>query len=183
MVFVRHPKPEDIEEYRAARANDQPTCLPMGAVPAGFVHDVVSREIGIGNDVLDHAREGLRRWAAHRNAGVEVYPSGAPLVAGETVALVTRHLGVWLIAGCRIVEVVDAPDRYGFTYATLPGHPERGWETFVVSADEAVVQFRIEAVSQPAATIVRLGSPIARRIQTRTTLRYLDGLERWTRSL
>ena len=30
------------------------------------------------------------------------------------------------VAVCRIVAVVDEPDRYGFAYGTLPGHTERG---------------------------------------------------------
>ena len=79
------------------------------------------------------------------------------------------------------MEVVDEPDRFGFTYATLPGHPECGWESFVVARVEAEVRFTIEAVSKPAATIVRLGAPIARQLQKRATIRYLDGMDRWTR--
>ena len=33
------------------------------------------------------------------------------------------HLGP-VRAPCRVVYVVDEPDRRGFAYGTLPGHPE-----------------------------------------------------------
>jgi len=182
MLSVRRPRSVDVEAYRTARAMDEPTCVAAGGVPVGFVHDVFRRDIGVGDGVLHRAREGLRQWVAHRGAGVEVYPSERSIVEGETVALVTRQLGVWVLASCRITEVIDEPNEFGFTYATLPGHPECGWESFVVEVEESVVRFKIEAVSRPALTIMRLGKPIVRRLQRRATLRYLDGLERWARA-
>ena len=181
MLAVRRPHPDYVEAYRTARARDEPTCDPAASTPNGFARDVFIRGVGVGDSAFDRAREGVRQWVAHRAAGVEVSPPDAPIVAGETVALVTRQLGAWVLAACRLVEVVDEPDRFGFTYATLPGHPECGWESFVVARVEAEVRFTIEAVSKPAATIVRLGPPIARQLQKRATIRYLDGMDRWTR--
>ena len=40
-------------------------------------------------------------------------------------------------APCEVTEVVDDDAARGFTYRTLPGHPERGWESFVVTHDAA----------------------------------------------
>jgi uncharacterized protein (UPF0548 family) len=54
-------------------------------------------------------------------------------------------------------------------------------ESFIVDRDQSEVRFSIEAVSKPATPVSRLGSPIARRLQNRMTVRYLDGMERWTR--
>jgi len=162
---------------------DEPTCVSIGVAPVGFARDAFEREIGVGDDAFDRAREGLRRWEVHRAAGVEVYPPDTPIDSGETIGLVTRQLGAWVLASCRLVEVVDESHRFGFTYATLPGHPECGWESFIISRSESEVRFAIEAVSKPAMTMMRLGMPIARRVQRRVTVRYLDGLERWTRDL
>jgi uncharacterized protein (UPF0548 family) len=45
-----------------------------------------------------------------------------------------------LRAPCRIVYVIDEPDRRGFAYGTLPGHPERGEEAFIISRRPATRQ-------------------------------------------
>jgi len=100
---------------------DEPTCVSIGVAPVGFARDAFEREIGVGDDAFDRAREGLRRWEVHRAAGVEVYPPDTPIDSGETIGLVTRQLGAWVLASYRLVEVVDESHRFGFTDATLPG--------------------------------------------------------------
>jgi uncharacterized protein (UPF0548 family) len=67
--------------------------------------------------------------AAHTSAGARVRPHAEP-VAGLTVALAVRVGPAWVVAGCRVTEVVDTTNEYGFTYVTLPGHPER-WRGIV----------------------------------------------------
>jgi uncharacterized protein (UPF0548 family) len=64
----------------------------------------------------------------------------------------------------------------GFTYATLPGHPERGVSSFWVTRDRQSgrITFSIAARSQPGSLLYRLGRPIARRFQRRATLAALD---------
>jgi uncharacterized protein (UPF0548 family) len=84
-----------------------------------------------------------------------------------------------IIAPCRIVYVIDEPDRFGFGYGTLPGHPECGEESFVVERDGDITVFRIMSFSRPAGTVARLGAPVARRIQLRFIDRYLDALARY----
>ena len=71
---------------------------------------------------------------------------------------------------------MDEPDRYGFAYGTLPGHPERGEEAFVVERDKTGAVFKIIVFSRPAELLARLGGPVTRRIQRTATKRYLDGL-------
>ncbi len=51
---------------------------------------------------------------------------------------------------CRVVDVVDQPDRCGFVYGTLPNHPEQGEESFIASRSaNGVLTFEIVAVSRP----------------------------------
>ena len=74
----------------------------------------------------------------------------------------------------RVVRVVDEPGRRGFAYGTLPGHPERGEESFVVQlADDGTVFFHLRAFSRPARWFTRLGDPVSRRAQTMIAERYL----------
>ncbi|GGK91702.1 hypothetical protein GCM10010844_07760 [Deinococcus radiotolerans] len=50
----------------------------------------------------------------------------------------------------RVTDVIDEPRRWGFTYATLPGCPERGAEDGRIDwhADHRVT-FMVRAVRQP----------------------------------
>ena len=68
----------------------------------------------------------------------------------------------------RIVYVIEEPRRFGFAYGTLPGHVERGEERFCVEwQGDDTVWYDREAFSQPRYWMVRLGKPIARRVQRR----------------
>ena len=82
-----------------------------------------------------------------------------------------------IAAPCRIVGVIDEPNRWGFAYGTLPGHPEQGEESFHVRRTAGgEVSFEIVAFSRPAALLARLGSPVARIVQARVTRAYLEGV-------
>jgi uncharacterized protein (UPF0548 family) len=60
---------------------------------------------------------------------------------------------------------VDEPNRCGFAYGTLRGHPERGEESFVVERDGDVVTLCIRAFSAPGTMAVRVAGPAPRLIQ------------------
>lgn len=179
---MRRPSIDDLEQL-ARSQGDQPLSYPeVGAtahdeLPGGYRHHRCTRPAGSGAAAFATAREAINGWAGHRRAGALVHPTNPDLGQGTTVALALRAAGVWVIAACRIVWVVDEPATYGFAYGTLPHHPETGEESFVVrlSDDERVV-VEIAAFSRPASTLTRLAGPIARTIQDRTTDLYLDGL-------
>ncbi len=180
MISVRRPDDAAIERYRSARLDVAPTCAPSDEPLAGYHRDHVATVIGHGTHALAAAGDGLRAWAAHRGGGVEVHPGDAALEEGAVVAIVTRQLGLWVLAACRVVEVVDGPTTVGFTYATLPDHPEQGYESFTARlADDGTATFHLDVVSRPAVAVVRLGAPVARRLQRRATGRYLAAMRRW----
>jgi uncharacterized protein (UPF0548 family) len=77
------------------------------------------------------------------------------------------------------VQVVDEPDRYGFAYGTLPGHPEQGEESFLLTRDGDTIHFEIAAFSRPHDLLTKLGGPVARAVQRRATQQYLDGMRAW----
>ncbi|HRW37637.1 MAG: DUF1990 domain-containing protein [Acidimicrobiales bacterium] len=179
MISLVPPTAAQVEAHRRARIEVATTGPPVGEVPPGYHHERFERSLGGRAGAFERARLGIEGWVPQRGSGVEVRsPAGAPAV-GETVAIVTRQLGLWVLAACRVVEVVDEPDRFGFTYATLPDHPEEGWESFTVAVDEGEVRFEIAAASRPAAALVRLGAPVGRHLQRRAAAGYLDALARF----
>jgi uncharacterized protein (UPF0548 family) len=79
-----------------------------------------------------------------------------------------------------VVYVVDEPERFGFAYGTLPGHPEDGEEAFLVEREgTSSVRFIIRVFSRPADPLVKLVAPAARIVQTRMTTKYLRALKRY----
>ncbi len=153
------------------------TSTPNGELPDNYHHVRAGTDLGVGDDVWQRACTGIRAWAAHRGAGMTVVPADAPIVEGTTVAVLTSIGPLHVLSACRIVRVVDEPDRYGFAYGTLPPHPEEGEEHFLVTrGSDARVRFDVVAFSRAHDLLTKLGGPIPRRIQARATARYLEGM-------
>ncbi len=86
-----------------------------------------------------------------------------------------RPLG--LVIPCRVMSVLDEEHRQGFTYGTLPDHPECGEESFIVSRDaDGAVWIDIIATSRPGSRLVALGGPISRAAQRLATGRYASAV-------
>jgi uncharacterized protein (UPF0548 family) len=116
----------------------------------------------------------------HRGAGIKVTASAPAIEKGATVVLVISLGILHVTVACRVVYIVEEANRYGFGYGTLPHHPERGEEAFVVRRDARDgVSFEIRGFSRPVHPLARAGAPISRAIQVATTRRYLRAMERW----
>jgi len=124
------------------------------------------------------AAESLMTWRMHERAGLKVRAS-APRAAHDVV--LEMRLGVGPLAlriPCRVVYVIEEPDRAGFAYGTLPGHPESGEELFALTHEsEGLVNFTVTAFSRPATVLARIGGPGSRAIQRLMTNRYLRALD------
>ncbi len=184
MFRLRPPDQQQLRAHLDRLTSADVTYPEAGAtrnetLPPGYTHDRYGVALGIGS--FDRAVAGLRAWQAHSGAGVSVYPPTAPLQP-DTDVIVTARVGpLHALAPCRVVYVIDEPDRFGFAYGTLPGHPECGEEAFIVERDaDGQATFTIIAFSRPADILAKLGSPIARRIQRKTTDAYLAALQRYT---
>jgi uncharacterized protein (UPF0548 family) len=182
MFRVRSPDSAHLSHLLAAEQAAPFTYAEVGAsfdpeLPDGYHHLRAHTVLGRSDTTFEAGCHGIRSWAPHRGAGLTVVPADAPITEGTTVAVVT---GVWplkVIATCRIVRVVDEPDRFGFAYGTLPSHPEEGEEHFVVTrAADGVVRFDVVAFSRPHDLLTKLGGPIPRRLQARATQRYLESM-------
>lgn len=145
-----------------------------GPMPANYHHLLKSAVIGRGRDRFEQAAAEGMRWGMLRGAGLRVEAT-APVA--EVGAEVLVHLGP-VVAPCRVVYVVDEPDRRGFAYGTLPGHAECGEELFLVRYDPATqdVHAEVKAFSRHATWWSRLGSPLTSLVQQRVTGRYLRAL-------
>jgi len=78
-----------------------------------------------------------------------------------------------------VVDVIDEGRRKGFSYGTLPGHPEADEEQFLLEQrDDGRIDFTITAFSRPASTFAKLGGPGTRAAQRYMTQRYLKALDR-----
>jgi uncharacterized protein (UPF0548 family) len=132
---------------------------------------------GNGRTRLPGQSEGLR--AAHRLPGIQVFPKNAEIVVGATVIVTLGTPLLAVAAPCRIVEVLDESHRWGFAYGTLPGHPEQGEGSFIVSvSDDQVVRFEIRAFDRPGEAIVQNLGPLSRGIQKVGTHGYIRALKR-----
>lgn len=130
-----------------------------------------------GPAAFERGMEAIQTWAVHRGAGLVVATDG-PIMVGTNVALGAPLPIGFVDATCRIVVVVDEPNRYGFAYGTLSVHPERGEEAFVLTRrDDGIVLFDVHAVSSPAHVLARLVPPIAKLLQDRVARRYLSAMK------
>jgi uncharacterized protein (UPF0548 family) len=146
-----------------------------GELPTGYHHLRASRLIGHGPDAFEAAASALLSWQMHAHAGVRK-------IAGPDVATVGGDVAFrWLVLRfeCRVVSLLDEPHRQGFTYGTLPRHPECGEERFVVELDPRTqdVMATITAFSKPSGWVVRVGGPVPRLVQAFMTRRYLEALQ------
>ena len=151
----------------------------VGDLPAGYDHVERAHVVGSGRAEFDRAAAAVFRWTAQRGAGLRVQADGPASTPG-TVVLMTaglRRLG--LDIPCRVVWVVDEPDRRGFGYGTLPGHPESGEESFVVSLQpDGRVVYTLRAFSRLATPLSRLGGPVSHRVQTLALDQYVRAVRR-----
>lgn len=110
-------------------------------------------------------------------AGDEVVygEDGTPMVKAGDTALMRLPIGLKLPV--RVIYVVNEPQKVGFAYGTLRGHPEDGEECWMVEhRDDDSVWMTVRAFSRPANLFWWCGYPILRIVQEVYTRRYLRSL-------
>ncbi|SKB07532.1 DUF1990 family protein [Aeromicrobium choanae] len=166
----------DADRLRAAPF----TYAPVGATPepqAGFRN--FTRQRTLTRRDFAGAAEDLMSWRVYERSGLHVRASDA---RAQPWSVVEMTLGVGTVGvkiPCRVVHVIEEPDRVGFAYGSLPGHPESGEESFVVERrPDGSLSFTITAFSRPATRLARLGGPLTTAVQAGMTRRYLRALDR-----
>lgn len=172
-------RPFEADRLRAAPLTYDEVGATLVGLPDGYHHVSETFVIGQGRAAYDDAVEALLGWRVQRGAGLRVTAS-ADRVEPGVVAVVRLGPGPLAVrAPVRVVEVVAEPTACGFAYGTLPGHPERGEELFLVElAADGTVTLRITAFSRPGSWLARVLGPIGRFAQRRMTRRYGRALVR-----
>jgi uncharacterized protein (UPF0548 family) len=145
-----------------------------GSPPPGYRFLRRTSVIGSGRERFEAASAAGMRFGMLRGAGLRVEATTPTAHVGTDVL---GHLGP-VVAPCRVVYVVDEPDRRGFAYGTLPGHAVRGEELFLVRYDSSTDQViaEVAAFSRPATWWSRLGAPATSLMQKLIAARYLKAL-------
>jgi uncharacterized protein (UPF0548 family) len=148
-----------------------------GALPPGYHHLRRRAVVGCGAKAFADAAHALTGWQVHLRAGLRVAASAATAEPGTVVVLGLGAGAIRIAAPCRVIYIVDEPRRRGFAYGTLPGHPERGEEAFLIEQHrDGAVSFTITAFSTPATLLAKAAGPAGRALQRRITSRYLHAL-------
>ncbi|MCW4384600.1 DUF1990 domain-containing protein [Salinibacterium sp. SYSU T00001] len=111
-------------------------------------------------------------------AEVAYGPDGLPFVQpGDSVWLILAVGPFRFREPVRVIYVIDEPNRKGFAYGTLPGHPLSGEELFLVDLDDdGAVWLTLRSLSQPASTRWRLAAPLLSLAQRMLRRRYFAAL-------
>jgi uncharacterized protein (UPF0548 family) len=146
-------------------------------MPAGYHHLEVERRLGAGDAAYRSVGEALLGYAPQRGLGLR--PKATAPRAAVGVDLLSRL--VVLPVPCRVVWVVEGPDRTGFGYGTLEGHVESGEEGFLVERRGAEVWGVVRAYARPGGRLARLGGPVTWWLQRVAAAGYLRALQRAVR--
>jgi uncharacterized protein (UPF0548 family) len=161
--------------FSAAGATNAPSTVAGAVGPAvdqGTIHEAAVA-------VFRRAGVGVLLWKVHSGAGFR------PIDVPERVAL--GAVSRWEIpfgplhptVRCRVFDVITADDRIGFGHGALVGHPQHGWESYVVTLDDQdTVTLTVRVVWRPAAWWLKVAGPLAAvalDLLLRRNLRALDG--------
>jgi len=176
MFLARQPSAETIRKFISSQHDLPFSYREVGATrseekPPGYKVDHNRVRLGDGEEVYLRAVAALRKWKQFDLGWVTIVPPNTPVEVGRIVAIQARTFGFWSLSAARIVYVIEdeAPvKRFGFAYGTLPNHVECGEERFMIERrEDDSVWYDIYAFSHPQHPLVRLGFPIARKLQKR----------------
>jgi uncharacterized protein (UPF0548 family) len=149
------------------------------ALPAGY--DTVERSVvvGSGTAAFERAAAAVFDWRMQRGVGLRVRATGPAGQPGTVVVLTAGLPRLGYDIPCRVVWAQTTGDERGFAYGTLPGHPESGEESFVVSLrPDGEVRYELRAFSRLATPFPRLAAPVGHRVQTLALDRYVAAMRR-----
>lgn len=134
--------------YDRAQLQEKETVFPIGAtIPIDALDSRILFDYRI---FPEHILSALTQWQAEDRA----------IQVGDTIVQQAylppwKHLSVKVLFGVRIREIIDGPERIGFSYETLEGHVERGISTFTIELREGAPVFVIHTFSEPGNRLTR----------------------------
>ncbi|WP_214467585.1 DUF1990 family protein [Microbacterium flavescens] len=119
-----------------------------GSTPASYRRWEKSAVLGHGDDVWRWVSAELLRWGVKTRSGFAVAPEG-PAETGARPVIVAHAFGLSVREPVEVVAVVQTPDRVGFAYRTLAGHPVSGEEAFIAHRRDDDVMLTIRSLTRP----------------------------------
>lgn len=150
-----------------------------GDSPIGFKRTDHTVVVGHGYEAYRQLAEGILGWELQRRSGLKVTASSPRATPGVRVV---NGFGVGPLrvnAPCEVIWTREpvpgsVPQRAGFGYGALKGHPVTGEEAFEVElTDTGEVRLVITAFSKPANWFYRAGSLATGIAQRYVTARYI----------
>ena len=149
---------------------------------AGFRAFERSVRVGTGEEGWRRAGQELFAWAVKTRSGFAVQDAGRDVAGRAEVGVdywLAARLGPWRVREpVRVVAIVDEPDRIGYAYGTLEGHPISGEEAFLLSRrDDGSVWFTLRSITRaPTSGRWRVLFPAVLVAQRYYRRRYLKAL-------
>ncbi|XVU28972.1 DUF1990 family protein [Actinoplanes sp. CA-054009] len=140
------------------------------------------RTVGLGGgaDRWRAVSEAVMTWQVKRRSGFTVTPADGGDVrarSGADYELLARVGPLRVREPVRVVAVVEGPDRCGFAYGTLHGHPVSGEEAFIAHrTPDGRVWLTLRSLTRPAGGWWGRAFPallVAQRVYRRRYLRAL----------
>ncbi len=132
--------------------------------------------IGSGASTWDRASADVLRWRVKTRSGFTV-GADREVEPGQRLTIRARVAFFTVDEPVEVVAVVRQRDLVGFSYRTLPGHPVRGEEAFIVYRDGEDVFLTIRSLTAPASRgFWRLAYPLLRVAQLIARNRYRRAL-------
>jgi uncharacterized protein (UPF0548 family) len=185
MLLLHEPTAAEIEGLAARAARSGHNC-PSGLLAnkaagrpnSGWFGDVSTARLGSGPTDFATARRAIIDLVPFQQPWLSTHaPNGVALDA--VIGIQVRLGPIWSVNWSRVVEVVDTPTTYSFTYRTTTDHGEAGEEIFEVSlADDGAVTYRIEAVSRPAQPYTLAVLPYVRSLQSKFRRGSIEAMKR-----
>ncbi|RJL34504.1 DUF1990 family protein [Bailinhaonella thermotolerans] len=162
-----------LNRYREAPFTyDEVGATASGPLPAGYGHLRHRARLGPAARFGEAARR-LLTWGMHRR--LLLCPEFSAPRAAPGV-LVISHLGP-VRAPCRVVWTIEEPARAGFAYGTLPGHPETGEESFLLTVRGGDLWFEVKSFTRPARWYSRAAGPLLTLTQQAFARAYATALK------
>jgi uncharacterized protein (UPF0548 family) len=151
-------------------------------LPAGYHHAVRCTVVGHGREAFERASAAVLDWAQQRGSGLRVRATGPAGSPGTVVVLTAGLPRFGYDIPCRVVWAATDGDERGFSYGTLPGHPESGEERFTVRlTPDGDVVHEIRVFFRLASRAARLAGPASLVLQRLATQRYVAAVRKAAR--
>ena len=132
--------------------------------------------LGRGEAVWEFASREVLRWGVKTRSGFRI-SDAHEVIPGERLQITAAIGPLSIREPVEVRSVIREPDRVGFSYVALPGHPVRGEEAFIVHREGEDVFLSIRSLAAPASRGVwRFAYPVLRVAQMIVRRRYQSAL-------